>query len=72
MARKRDQNEGRSDCQEVYMLKTGDELRAAARDRVRKHRAKQTKIATKPADPGRIVQVIITFRLPMVVIRRIS
>jgi hypothetical protein len=70
--RKPSQNEGRSDCQEVHMLKTGDELRAAANERVRRCRAKQAAQIIKHVDQVKIFQFSITIRLPLVSIRKIS
>ena len=72
MARKSVHNEGRSDCQEVHMLKTGDELRAAANERVRRCRAKQAVKGKKRVDQERIVQLTITIRLPLVSISKTS
>ena len=54
------------------MLKTGDELRAAANERVRKCRAKQTVIGKKHVAREGIVQLTITIRLPLVSISKIS
>jgi hypothetical protein len=53
------------------MLKTGDELRATNRERVRRCRTKQAKKAIKHTDQERIVQFTITVRLPVVSIRRV-
>jgi hypothetical protein len=52
------------------MLKTGDEIRATNRERLRRCRAKQAARAKKYVDQGRIVQFIITVQLPFVRIRR--
>jgi len=54
------------------MLKTGDEYRASALERNRRHTVKLALMDTKPANQIRMVQFIITIRLPVVNIRRIS
>ena len=52
------------------MLKTGDEMRASARERNRKHRAKLAEEKEKHPNQVRIMQFIITIRLPVISIRK--
>ena len=54
------------------MLKTGDEMRASARERMRRHRAKLADEKKKYPNQVRIVQFIITIRLPVISIRKKS
>jgi len=54
------------------MLRTGDELRAAANERVRRCRAKQAVKGKKGVGRERIVQFIIMIRLPIISISKIS
>jgi len=54
------------------MLKTGDEMRASARERNRRHRVKQALEVIKHPDQVKILKFTITIRLPIVSIRRIS
>jgi hypothetical protein len=70
MARKYGQNKGESDFREVDMLKTGDELRAAANERVRRCRAKQAVKVRTRTKLARMMQFTITIQLPVLRIRR--
>ena len=54
------------------MLKTGDEMRASARERNRKHRSKLADEKKKHPNQIRIMQFIITIRLPIISIRKIT
>jgi hypothetical protein len=48
------------------MLKTGDEMRASARERTRRCRAKQAMIGKKRLARERIVQLIVMIKLPSI------
>jgi hypothetical protein len=52
------------------MLKTGDEIRATNRERLRRCRANKAARIIKYADQGGIVQFTITLQLPFVRIRK--
>ena len=54
------------------MLKTGDEYRASARERTRRSRTRNATKVIRQEDQVKIVQFVITFRLPIISIRRIS